>query len=64
MDHQKVDCDEMVHFKKEGRKIHREYRNWMKAEGPEAVISKGFAFDQGSKGKAIPNSIHETQGKR
>ena len=44
-----MDCDEVVQSKKGGRKIQREYENWLKADGPRTVISKRCSFDQGSR---------------
>ena len=49
LDHQELDCDEVVRSKKGGRKIQREYGNWLKANGTGTVISKGCSFDQGSR---------------
>ena len=53
MDHQELDCDEMVRFKKEGKKVLKEYGNRMKAEGPTYISARGDSFDHGSVGESF-----------
>ena len=45
LDHQELDCDKVIQSKKRGRKIQREYGNWMKAENPGSMLSTRICFD-------------------
>ena len=41
LNHQEHECEEVIKMKKDGRKIHREYGPWLRAEGPGFQVMKG-----------------------
>ena len=62
LDHQELDCEEVVKINKEWRKVHREYGSWMRADGPVLLPSKLGKQEHGSMGDIYNNLPAKSDG--
>ena len=62
LDHLEQDCDDVVRSKKEGKKVHREYGQWLRAEGNTFTMSKEGVTESKSGGESFSSLPLEQKG--